>query len=406
MLDDNHASVFHSPQNSNTLTSKKTITLLLITSLLFGVFGGVIGASVALKQKTGLGSSVTNHSTTVSLEEDSSVTGVVKKAIPAVVSVIISQDISKLPGFGFGTFGDPFQDSFGNSSEPNIQQTGAGSGFLVTSDGLIATNRHVVSEPNASYEVVTSDGQNYPAKVVTVDPVNDLAFLKIDIKNAPTLTFASNQPELGQRVIAIGNSLGQYENTVTTGIVSGIGRSIQAGSSDEGVEQLEGVIQTDAAINPGNSGGPLLDVLGNVVGINTAIDRNGQSVGFAIPASDVAKAMDSYQKNGKIIRPYLGVRYVILSKILAERSKLPRNYGALIVRGYAPTEVAVMPGSPAGKAGLVENDIILEVNGHQINEKYSLVRALKEFNVGDQIDLKVYHNGEEKTVKVTLVETP
>lgn len=405
MLDDNHASVFHSPQNTNIPTSKKTVTVLLLASLLFGMLGGFIGSSAVLKQQSGVGGGITNHSTFVSLEEDSSVTSVVKKAIPAVVSVIISQDISKLPGFGFGTFGDPFQDSFG-SSEPNIQQTGAGSGFLVTSDGLIATNRHVVSEPNASYEVVTSDGQNYPAKVVTVDPVNDLAFLKIDIKNAPTLNFSNTQPELGQRVIAIGNSLGQYENTVTTGIVSGIGRSIQAGSSDEGVEQLEGVIQTDAAINPGNSGGPLLDVLGNVVGINTAIDRNGQSVGFAIPASDVAKAMASYQKNGKIIRPYLGVRYVILSKILAERSKLPRNYGALIVRGNAPSDVAVIPGSPAGKAGLSENDIILEVNGHQITEKYSLVRALKEFNVGDQIELKVYHNGEEKTVKVNLVETP
>lgn len=405
MLDDNHASVFHSPQNTNIPTSKKTVTVLLLASLLFGMLGGFIGSSTVLKQQSGIGGGITNHSTIVSLEEDSSVTSVVKKAIPAVVSVIISQDISKLPGFGFGTFGDPFQDSFG-SSEPNIQQTGAGSGFLVTPDGLIATNRHVVSEPNASYEVVTSDGQNYPAKVVTVDPVNDLAFLKIDIKNAPTLNFSNTQPELGQRVIAIGNSLGQYENTVTTGIVSGIGRSIQAGSSDEGVEQLEGVIQTDAAINPGNSGGPLLDVLGNVVGINTAIDRNGQSVGFAIPASDVSKAMASYQKNGKIIRPYLGVRYVILSKILAERSKLPRNYGALIVRGNAPSDVAVIPGSPAGKAGLAENDIILEVNGHQITEKYSLVRALKEFNVGDQIELKVYHNGEEKTVKVNLVETP
>ena len=162
--------------------------------------------------------------------------------------------------------------------------------------------------------------------------------------------------QIGQQVVAIGNSLGQYQNTVTTGVVSGIGRSITAGGAG-GFESLEGVIQTDAAINPGNSGGPLLNTAGQVVGINTAVDLNGQAVGFAIPSNDAQKALDSFRKLGKIIRPFIGVRYIMITKALAETEALPKDFGALLVRGDS-ADFAVIPGSPADKAGLLENDII------------------------------------------------
>jgi serine protease Do len=263
----------------------------------------------------------------------------------------------------------------------------------------------VVSDTAASYTVLTADGKSYDAKVLSQDPVNDLAIIKIDIKNAPFLSLAdSSQIQIGQRVIAIGNSLGQYQNTVTSGIVSGTSRSITAGGND-GSEQLSGVIQTDAAINPGNSGGPLLNISGQVIGINTAIDQQGQLVGFAIPSNDISRALASFQKNGRITRAFLGVRYVLINQSLADQQKLPRNYGALIVRGQTVTDLAVVPGSPADKAGLVENDIILEVNGTKVDDSNSLSALLQNYNIGDVITLKVYDKGNEKDIKVTLGET-
>jgi serine protease Do len=329
-----------------------------------------------------------------------------------VVSIVISKDLSKLPGYGIDRFGnDLFSPLFGfgvpteNQAQPNIQKVGAGSGFFVSTDGLILTNKHVVSDTAASYTVITNDGNSYDAKVLSVDPVNDLAIVKISISGAPTLVLSDSKTvQIGQRVVAIGNSLGQYQNTVTTGIVSGIGRSITAGNNRGLAEQLEGVIQTDAAINPGNSGGPLLNLAGQVVGINTAVDQEGQSVGFAIPSSDVSRALASFNKNGKITRPYLGVRYITLNKAIAAEEKLPKDYGALIVRGDARTDFAVLPGSPADKAGLVENDIILEVDGVKITQDMSLSRILKTHNVGDVLRLKVYDKGTEKEVTVTLEE--
>jgi serine protease Do len=204
--------------------------------------------------------------------------------------------------------------------------------------------------------------------------------------------------------VAIGNSLGQYQNTVTAGVVSGIGRSITAGGYD-GSEELEGVLQTDAAINPGNSGGPLLNSLGQVMGINTAVDLEGQSVGFAIPSNDAKKALDSFQRTGKIKRPFIGVRYIMITENLAKSENLPKDYGALLVRGQTATEFAVTPGSPADKANLLENDIILEVEGKKLDKDYTLARALKDKEAGDSISLKVYSKGSEKTVKLTLGET-
>lgn len=415
-------------KDRDTLTSdlKKPVGLtkvfisVIILSLVFGLIGGLAGALylphlTALKKFFPSVGNLEQSIQPIQLKEDSVVVDVVKSARPAVVSVIISKDLSKLQSSANGPFGfDPFGQFFGFGSgqtnqqqpqTPNVQQIGAGSGFFVTADGLILTNKHVVADETASYSVVTNDGKTYDAKVLARDPVNDLAILKIDITGAQTLSLAdSGALELGQKVIAIGNSLGQYQNTVTTGVVSGIGRSITAGGDTGGSEQLEGVIQTDAAINPGNSGGPLLNSLGQVIGINTAIDQQGQLVGFSIPSNDAKKALESFQKNGNIVRPFLGVRYVIINKAMAADQKLPKDYGALLVRGQTVTDFAVSPGSPADKAGLQENDIILEVNGQQVTEDNSLVKILKNFNPGDTLSLKIYHKGSEKTVSVTLTQ--
>ena len=386
--------------------SPKGIFLVVVLSFIFGSLGGAFGPKVLLKVpgfekyfSTSVLPQAINQK--VSLTEDSAVIDVVKKSSPAVVSVVISKDLSKLPQYN--PFW-PFFDVPESPNKPDVQQVGAGSGFFVSADGLIITNKHVVSDPAASYTVITTDGKQYEAKVLAIDPRNDVAIIKIEIQNAPFLTFTdSSQLQIGQRVIAIGNSLGQYQNTVTTGIVSGIGRSITAGSSD-GSEQLEGVIQTDAAINPGNSGGPLLDIAAQVVGVNTAIDQQGQLVGFAIPSNDIKKALDSYKSHGKIVRPYIGVRYIMINKSLADKEKLPKDYGALLVRGDTTTDFAVVPGSPADKAGMQENDIILEVDGQKVEGKNTLSSLLRSANVGDRVTLKIYTKGEEKIVRVTLEE--
>lgn len=389
-----------------------SLAFVILLSFLFGGLGGIFGVRYALNNPSilrlvGSNAGGTSLSQTVTLNEDSAVVDVVKKASPAVVSIVVTKDLSRIPGYGL----DPFSDDFFNyffgrqqQTQPNVQQVGAGSGFFVSSDGYIITNRHVVDDEQASYTVITNDGKRFEAKVLARDPRNDLAIIKIDIKDAHKLDWAdSAQLQVGQKVIAIGNSLGQYQNTVTTGVVSGIGRSITAGGQG-GSEQLEGVIQTDTAINPGNSGGPLLNVAGQVIGINTAVDRQGQLVGFAIPANDARRALESYQRSGAITRPYLGVRYIQITKELAAQENLPRDYGALILRGQSMADFAVIPGSPADKAGLQENDIILEVNGTRIGEDNTLTRLLKDKNAGDQLELKVYHWGEEKMLRVTLEE--
>lgn len=378
---------------------------MIILSLVFGAFGGS-AATIYIAKNGKLSNYLTQNfgnNKVITISENSSIIDVVNKSRPAVVSIVVTKDLSKIPGYGSPFGNDFFSPFFGfPSGGSGEQQVGAGSGFLVSSDGLIFSNKHVVDDLQASYTVLTNDGKKYDAQILARDPVNDLAILKIDIKDAPFLEIAdSNQLKVGQVVVAIGNALGEYQNSVTSGIVSGIGRSITAGSFAAS-ETLEGVIQTDAAINPGNSGGPLLNLAGQVIGINTAVDMQGQLVGFAIPSNDAQKALASFQKNGKITRPFLGVRYMMITKVLADSQKLPRDYGALIVRGEEVTDFAVLPGSPADKAGLMENDIILEVNGTKIEGENTLARLLKPFNSSDEVEIKIYSKGNEKTLKVKL----
>lgn len=347
--------------------------------------------------------------------EESATIEAVKKAAPAVVSIIISKDLSAYynsTGPDIFPFDDFFEFGFpsSHSLEPENEkrEVGVGTGFIVDgSSGLIVTNRHVVSDEDAEYSVITSDGKRYDnAEVLAKDEINDLAIIKINAESElPALEFNnSDNIEIGQTVIAIGFALGEFKNTVTKGIISGVGRSIIASGGLRGSESLEDVIQTDAAINPGNSGGPLIDLSGKVIGVNTAISEEGQLVGFAIPSNESKFVFESVRDSGRIVRAFLGVRYIQINDAVAEVNNLETHYGALIVRGGAREELAVMPGSPADKAGLVENDIILEVNGIKIDSEHGLARAIGRNSPGEEVELKILHKGEEKMVKVILEE--
>lgn len=386
----------------------KLVGFVVLASFLFGIAGSIFGANFLTKPGSVFAPPEVRN---IKVDENSAIVDVVKQSSPAVVSIIISKDLNKVPGystspFDLGPFGfDPFFQNR-NDGSPNIQEIGGGSGFIIKSDGLIVTNKHVVSDPAATYTVLTNEGKKYDATVLARDPVNDVALVRINASNLPTLPLGdSTNLEIGQKVIAIGNSLGQYQNTVTTGVVSGIGRSITAGTRGSESESLEGVIQTDAAINPGNSGGPLLDIGGSVIGINTAIDSQGQLVGFALPVNDIKKDLEAFEKTGKITKPFLGVRYVLVSESIKEENKLSVDYGALIVSGGNPANPAVVPDSAADKAGLRENDIILEINGTKIDQNNSLAKIMKNFSPGEQIRMKILTRGQTKDLTVTLGES-
>jgi S1-C subfamily serine protease len=346
----------------------------------------------------------------------------VKKASPAVVSIVISKDVpiieqcpqsfspfSNLPPefqqfFGQG-FGGNFQTYVPCQKGTQKQEVGGGSGFIVSSDGLIVTNKHVVSDTTADYTVLLNDGKKYTAKVLARDPVQDLALIKINATNLPTVTLGnSNGVELGQTAIAIGNALGEFRNTVSVGVISGLARTITASGATYGTETIQGVMQTDAAINPGNSGGPLLNLEGDVIGINTAIVSGAQNIGFTIPINQAKRDIESVQKSGVIQTPYLGVRYLTVTADMAKAQNLSADHGALL-RGD-DTGPAVVPGSPAAKAGLQAEDIILEVGGTSVDATNTLISLIDQYNVGDTVTLKVQRGNQILNIPVTLAERP
>lgn len=345
------------------------------------------------------------------IEEDSAVIAVVEKSTPAVVSIIVSKDMPKVQDF----FSSPFGNLFPFFTEPNSapnentgekQKIGGGTGFLITIEGMIVTNKHVVSDAGADYTVITNDTKEYPAKVLALDPNQDIAILKIEGQNFPILELGSSDfLKIGQTVIAIGNSLGEFSNTVSRGIISGLKRNITAFGSNVGQpEKLNDIIQTDAAINPGNSGGPLLNINGEVIGVNVAIAQGAQNIGFAIPANNIRKIVEQIKSVGRIITPYLGVRYLPLNETIQKNNNLPYAYGVLVMRGANVADLAVIPGSPADLAGLVENDIILEINGVKIDDKNPLPNLVAKYEVGEEISLKIWHKGSEKEIKLKLAE--
>jgi len=367
-----------------------------------------------LKQFGGQGQSLT-----ASDEEEKATIDVVGKVNPSVVSIVVSKYVSRYYGrqsvpfddffndffnFGFPDSGTPQQNQ--DEQQKEKQEVGGGTGFIISSqDGLVLTNKHVVSDEDAEYTVVTNDGEKYEAKILATDPFNDVAVLRIDVQNLPEVRLGdSDKVKIGQTVIAIGNALGEYRNTVTKGVVSGISRKVKAGDNSGNSEVLENVIQTDAAINFGNSGGPLIDLQGEVIGINTAINLEGQLIGFAIPINQVKKAVEDVREHGRIVRPFLGVRYLLINEEIAKESNLPYDYGALIVRGDKMTDLAVIPGSPANKVGLVENDIILEIGGEKITEEKPLAKEIQKYEPGNELKFKIYHQGKEKEIKIILEE--
>ncbi|MAZ30184.1 hypothetical protein CL655_02775 [bacterium] len=345
--------------------------------------------------------------------EQKTIPDVVETAIPAVVSISISADVPVYEQY-YENFWSPFGGFYGGGGSFQIprqrqvgterQEIGGGTGFLVSADGYIVTNKHVVDQDGVDYTAITNDGTEYEVSVVAKDPSLDVAILKIEAdEDFAFLEFADvSDIRLGETVIAIGNALAEFPNSVSVGVVSGLSRDIVAGDGFRFRESLEGVIQTDAAINRGNSGGPLLNTAGKVVGVNVAVAGGGENIGFALPSNVVESVFTSVAEFGEIVRPFLGVRYLQLTDEIIERNNLDVAYGVLIIRGKERSDLAIIPGSPADKAGLEENDIILEVEGEKLDGSRSLAAVLREFEVDQTITLKIMHDGKEQEIEVTL----
>lgn len=324
------------------------------------------------------------------LTEEEKVIQAVEKNSPAVISILVQQEFDTGSDFIDGTY-----------------DVGRGTGFLVSSSGLIVTNRHVVVSRDAQHTVFLPDDRKFDATVLDIDPVNDLALMKIEGEGFPFLELETNDDHrIGQTVIAIGNALGRFDNTVTRGILSAVGRDIEARNfTTGGIEQLEEVLQTDAAINSGNSGGPLINLDGHVIGVNTAVEQDAQGLGFAIPASEVRNILASYASFGSIARPRLGVRYFTITADLAETENLAHSDGAWVHSGEEGVTAIVLNG-PAHQAGLKDGDIILAVDDVTLEDHHSLSKVIQGKHVGDRIKLKIARNGAILTLTATLDAHP
>ncbi len=335
--------------------------------------------------------------------EESVVINTVKSVGPSVVTV--AEDVSSLPtsstpfDFGpFSMFGSP-QDQGG--SQPGPQNIG--SGFVVSKDGFIVTNKHVVSDNGATYQIITNNEKKYDVQKIYRDPLNDVAILKIDpsqnadVKLQPVTLGDSSHLQVGQFVIAIGTALGEFRNTVTTGVISGLGRGITAGSDFQGyAERLDNVIQTDAAINPGNSGGPLLNSSGQVIGVNTAVAQDGQNIGFALPINVIKDSLTNFNQTGQFNRPYLGVAYKMIDRETAVINSLPE--GAYVQQ--------VQSGSAAEKAGIKRGDIITKIDGNRLTADMQLSTLIAKKKVGDSMNITLWRDGKTMDVQVTLDAAP
>jgi len=340
--------------------------------------------------------------------EDKQVIRTIKKVMPAVVSIAIAkhlEDVEKeIPK-------DVPKELYPVADGHGMVQIGGGSGFIIEEDGLILTNKHVVSDTYAEYTIILNDGRHFPAAILSRDPINDVAILKI-VGAGKLLALKlgdATRLELGQSVIAIGNALGVFKNTVSLGIVSGLSRSIAAqGEPNAAPQEMRGMIQTDAAINPGNSGGPLVASDGRVVGVNAAIISGAQSISFAIPVNAARRDLADIKKYGRICRPLLGLRYLMIDDALAAKMNLPVKYGALVYR-ETDHDYAVVPDSPAARAGLREKDIVLtfaseKLGMRKLDRDHPIQDFLEDLAVGDEIELTVLRDGKEIEARVKLAE--
>lgn len=358
------------------------------------VFGGISGFTGAWLQNqidgtnsnstTILNSSATDGNNAITPNEES-IASVAKAVSPSVVSILsTTQQASRF--------------------SQEYQQQSAGTGMIVSANGYIMTNKHVVDGAD-KVTIVLTDGKTYEnVDVLGSDPLNDVAFLKINnVTNLPAITFGDSKTvRIGQTVIAIGNALGQYQNSVTSGIISGTGRPVVASSdgTDTGsTESLTDLIQTDAAINSGNSGGPLLNLKGQVIGINTAIAADAQSIGFAIPISATKGLLNHVIKTGKVARAYLGVQYVSVD------AQVKKQYGISVDKGdyvTADRGDSVQKNGPADKAGIKDGDVITKVNGYKVGVVASVSSLISEYEPGDKVQVTVVRDGKELTVTATL----
>lgn len=382
---------------------KRVITL----ALLILVFLGLVSLNrnpISLPNISNLFKSTTGSPVKIEgnlrvVNEESTITSVVDKVSPSVVTVSIVQSGQLNRMFGQNS-NDPFNLYFPQQQNPTGKPTeqDIGTGFIITSDGLIITNKHVVSDTSSKYKVITKDDKTYNVDKIYRDPSNDLAILKIDATGLTPIEMGdSSKIKVGQMAIAIGTALGEFRNTVTVGVISGLGRGITAGSPLEGsVERLDNVIQTDAAINPGNSGGPLLNSAGQAIGINTAVSQEGQNLGFAIPINVIKDAIDEFNKSGgKFSRPFLGVEYRMITRDLALLNEVPE--GAYVQN--------VVSGSPAEKAGIENGDIITKIDGNRITDgNGGLSKAISDKKVGDAISIEIWRDGSTKTINTTVGE--
>ena len=379
------AHVTTAPLPRRGLSAFPIIAIAVVAGLLSGALSAVAVSNLVEQPVTTTGqvasSPDADNVSDVRIEESSAVIEAVDKVTPAVVTIQTSG--GGLLGAGAGT----------------------GSGFIYDADGWIVTNRHVVADAS-ELTVVLNDGREFAGEVYGIDTLTDLAIIKIDATGLPVAPIG-NSADLkpGQLAIAIGNPLG-YENTVTTGVVSGLGRQIQASdASQTNSEQLNNLIQTDAAINPGNSGGPLVNSAGQVIGVNTAVNADAQGVGFSIPI-DVAKPIMQQALDGEeLTRPWIGVYYVPINPALAAEQDLPVEYGALIGTADGSGQ-AVFAGSPAEAAGLQAGDIIVAIDGEQLSADSDLATIILPHTVGDTITLRVLRDNSARDVQVTLGELP
>ncbi len=399
--------------SSGTFAKTVLLSCFLTTCMIFGVLiiarDWIKTEVLELPAASVAGTGVAN----AAIMNGTAIPDMIERVNPAVVSVIASKDVPVYERY-FEEF-NPFGGVFGGITVPRVRERGTevqevagGSGFIVTADGLVVTNRHVVSDEAARYTVVLSNGETRAADILARDEVLDIAILKIagETETYPFLQFGdSDRLRLGEPVVVIGNALSEFQNTVSVGIVSGLSRTVVAGDMFGRSEQLDAVIQTDAAINPGNSGGPLLTIAGEVVGVSVAASLGAENIGFALPGNAVASVVRSVIDHGEIRRPYLGVHYRTVTPAVAAEFDLPVSYGALVIGNVNDGTPAVLPDSPAAQAGLREFDVIVSVDGEGL-EGRELAAVLRQQEIGQAINLKVYRDNQEITVPVTLEAAP
>lgn len=399
------------------------IVIVALISSLFGFFAGAISSSYYyLEIKESLSNLGVDFPNIPASEDDQgedyspvvpqeqAVIEVVEKVSPAVVSIIITKDVPVVEKYYIDPFGEGFDIEIPQYREEGTEkrEVGGGSGFIISKDGIVLTNKHVVMDEDAEYTVFTKDGEKFPAEVLARDPAQDLAVLQIKEadKDFPVVELGdSSKLKIGQTVVAIGNALSEFRNTVSVGVISGLGRAVTA-SGGGIVETIEDVIQTDAAINKGNSGGPLLNLRGGVIGINTATVLEAQNISFAIPINKAKRDIKQVREKGEITYPFLGIYYTPVTEELKEEYGLSVDYGAWVGRNKKGELIdePIFPDSPAEEIGLKASDIILELDGKKITLENTLAEVILDYNPGDKVELKILRDEEEQILEVTLSE--